>query len=213
MPARRAALPTDAPSGKAVSGKAGLRRIARANRARMAGAPATAAAQSLAQVGLAALAPFLPASGGTVAGYWPVRGELDPLALLRRLHEDGRRLALPAVLPGGGMEFRFWTPAAEMVAGAFDIPVPPPQSGVMAAPDILLVPLLAFDRQMYRLGYGGGFYDRALARLRRERPQTLAFGLAFGEQEAAPLPREAHDQPLDGVLTPAGLIAGAERQA
>ena len=192
-----------------VGRKARMRSVARARRARMDGDGAARAALDLAQAGMAALARFLPAAGAAVAGYWPVRGEIDPRPLLRLLHARGCALALPALLrDGGGMEFRFWTPDTGLVAGAFSIPVPPPQGGVMAAPDILLVPLLAFDRRLYRLGYGGGHYDRALARLRRAKPETLAFGLAFAAQETGPLPREAHDQPLDGVLTPSGLIGG-----
>ena len=209
MSACRATLPPDVPSSKA-----GLRRIARAARVRMGGDCAARAAGDLARVGLAALARFLPEDGGAVTGYWPVRGEIDPLPLLRLLHAKGCSLALPALPQGGGdMEFRFWTPAVSMVSGAFDIPVPPRQGGVMEVPDVLLVPLLAFDRRLYRLGYGGGHYDRALARLRRGSPQTLAFGLAFAGQEMESLPREAHDQPLDGVLTPAGMIVGTERRA
>ena len=189
------------------------RQVARSRRARIGGDDAARAAKDAARVGLSALVEFLPANGGgsvAVTGYWPVRGEIDPRPLLRLLHERGCVLALPA-LGDEGMEFRLWTQETEMVAGAFDIPVPPPESGVLAAADILLVPLLAFDRQLYRLGYGGGHYDRALARMRRHRPETRAFGMAFAEQEVARVAREAHDQPLDGVVTPAGLISKGER--
>ena len=186
------------------------RRLARIRRAQVSGDDAENGAREAARVGMAALAGLLPADGAVVAGYWPVRGEIDPRPLLRLLYERGCVLGLPAIGDAAGlMEFRRWTPTTRMRAGAFGIPVPPAENGVLEA-DILLVPLLAFDRRLYRLGYGGGYYDRALMRLRRDRPATRAFGMAFAEQEMERVAREAHDQPLDGVITPAGMVGNGE---
>lgn len=177
------------------------------------------ATKNLAQAGLEALDGLLSYGATNVTGYWPVLGEIDPQCLLQELHRRNATLALPAIIEKKvyDLEFRFWTPGTPVVAGAFDIPVAPPENGVMVEPDILLVPLLAFDQDGFRLGYGGGYYDGVLARLRsrtRNRPfRLLAFGLAFASQEIEALPREPHDQPLDGVLTPEGMIWTSESPA
>lgn len=163
-----------------------------------------AAAQSLAQAGLDMLGSL--ETGKNVTGYLPVRGEMDSLPLLNALHQKGFILALPAVVRADTreMEFRFWTPGTLLIDGAFDIPVPPAENGILKEPNILLVPLLAFDHNGFRLGYGGGYYDRALEKIRAKNPRVFAVGLAFNEQEINAVPREPHDQPLDAVLTPDG---------
>jgi 5-formyltetrahydrofolate cyclo-ligase len=109
------------------------------------------------------------------------------------------------VIPGPGMPLRFreWSPGCRMVAGAFGALIP--AEGAWLEPQVLIVPLLSFDRRGYRLGYGGGFYDRTLERL-RSRGATLALGFAFAAQEVAEVPTEPTDQPLDAVLTETGLI-------
>ena len=171
------------------------------------------AARWVARVGLNALAGERGESSA-VTGYWPVRGELDARPLLGWLHKRGCRIGLPAVTEENELEFRRWQPGDELQPGAFSIPVPPPENGVMDSPDVLLVPLLAFDWHGYRLGYGGGFYDRALVRLRRAKPSVRAYGLAFAEQELGRgVPREAHDQPLDGIFTPNGAIFRRKERA
>lgn len=186
---------------------------------RRANAADTTAAEKLAQVGLEALAGLLTSGATNITGYWPVRGEIDSRCLLHRLHERGAILSLPAVgeKKQRDLEFRFWTPETHLIADTFNIPAPAPESGVMEEPDILLVPLLAFDRDGFRLGYGGGYFDSVLTRLRgstRRRPfRLLAFGLAFTNQETEDLPREPHDQPLDGVLTPSGMIRNSKALA
>ena len=173
------------------------------------------AAQVLAEVGLATLRGFLQDGRNNITGYWPVRSEIDSRPLLHALHDTGFTLALPSLIKADTpeMEFRFWTPETPLIEGCFGIPTPPPESGVMETPDILLVPLLAFDRDGFRLGYGGGYYDRALQRFRHSAHRVLAFGVAFALQERETLPREPHDQPLDGVLTPEGLLYSREGNA
>lgn len=205
--------PPPAPEAPPSQAKAERRRDALRWRSRQPAELAERSARWVARVGLNALAEARGASV-EVTGYWPVRGELDARPLLAWLHKRGCRIGLPAVTEEKELEFRRWAPGGELQPGAFSIPVPPPENGVMARPDVLLVPLLAFDWHGYRLGYGGGFYDRALARLRREKPSARAYGLAFAEQELGRgVPREAHDQPLDGIFTQNGAIFRREKGA
>ncbi|MEJ0026907.1 MAG: 5-formyltetrahydrofolate cyclo-ligase [Rhizomicrobium sp.] len=140
------------------------------------------------------------APGAVVAGYFPFRDEADPRALMAALAAKGHRLALPSVEPGRPLTFRAWKMGDAMHASAFGIPEPLP-SAPEAVPDLVLVPLLAFDTTGHRLGYGGGFYDRTLAALK----DVTAIGVAYAGQEVAALPREAHDHPLDAVITENGL--------
>jgi 5-formyltetrahydrofolate cyclo-ligase len=133
-----------------------------------------------------------------------MRTELDPLPLLEALIDEGFSMALPVVqAKGAPLVFRCWRPDEPTVQAGFGTREPPAHHAI-AEPDILLVPLLAFDRLGYRLGYGGGFYDRTLNRLRALR-KIHAIGLAFDEQEIDAVPRLDYDQRLDGVLTPSGL--------
>ena len=141
--------------------------------------------------------------GETVSGYWPILTEVDPRPALMALHPD-RKIVLPVVDgPGQPLSFRFWTPEAAMIVGDFGAAIPVHKSG--ADPDILIVPLVAFDALGYRLGYGGGFYDRTLERLRSMRP-TVAIGLAYAGQRAEVLPVEPTDQPLDMIVTQQGVL-------
>lgn len=147
------------------------------------------------------------APGRAVAGYWPIRTEIDPRPTLHAL-AGTHDLCLPVV--GGTSEplaFRHWTPDTEMELGAYGaaIPVDP----VDMIPSILIVPLAAFDRRGYRLGYGGGFYDRTLEELRYA-GQITAIGFAFAIQEMDEVPREPTDQPLDLIVTENGVIAPAD---
>jgi 5-formyltetrahydrofolate cyclo-ligase len=146
------------------------------------------------------------AAGQAVSGYNPFGSEADCLPLLTRLAERGHVTALP-VMQGRSkpLAFRRWRVGGELVPGSFNIPVPPPEAGEVD-PGILIVPLLAFDRAGYRLGYGGGYYDRTLAAL-RARHEIIAVGLAFSIQEVADVPRTERDERLDYVLTERELIA------
>ncbi len=143
-----------------------------------------------------------PPPGGIVAGYFPFRDEADPRALLAALSALGHSLALPTVAAGQPLTFRAWKMGDAMRpnAGAFGIPEPLAEAPAVT-PALVLVPLLAFDAAGHRLGYGGGYYDRTLSLLKN----TRAVAVAYAGQEVAALPREAHDHPLDAVITEAGL--------
>jgi 5-formyltetrahydrofolate cyclo-ligase len=109
--------------------------------------------------------------------YWPFKGEYDPRAIARRLHAQGVSLALPVVMQKAApLVFRAWNPGARLVPGVWNIPVP--ADGETVLPDTLLVPLIGYDQQAFRLGYGGGFYDRTLAAM-PQRPVTLGIGFAL----------------------------------
>lgn len=140
--------------------------------------------------------------GGIVAGYAPFRTEIDPRPLMRRLARLGARVALP-VTPMRGTEaplsFREVDPERAPAPGRYGI-AEPDAACPTVEPDLVLVPLLAFDRGGRRLGYGAGWYDRTLADLRARRP-TPAIGLAYAAQEVERVPTDPHDVPLDGVCT------------
>ena len=143
--------------------------------------------------------------GCIVAGFSAIRTEIDPSALMDALHARGAVLALPvAVGRGQPLIFRAWTRDTVLVRGLYGI-LEPSSDAEEVEPDIVLVPLAAFDRRGHRLGYGGGYYDRTLQGLRRTKRITAA-GLAFSVQEIGELPIDAHDEPLDLVLTERDVI-------
>jgi 5-formyltetrahydrofolate cyclo-ligase len=153
---------------------------------------------------LAAIFPaaWLPDPGAVVSGYWPIRSEIDPRPLMRRLARLGARLALPVTPPRGSdgpLTFRLWTPDLALTVGGFGVHEPGADVPEVE-PDLLLVPLLAFDGRLHRLGYGAGHYDRTLAGLRSRKP-VRAVGLAFAAQAVDRLPEDPHDEVLDGVVT------------
>ncbi len=175
--------------------KAALRTLAYAARklAHAAGGDATAAL--LAEIG--------PVTGHVISGYMPIRTEISPLSAMAALATTNR-ICVPVIMGKGlPLSFREWTPDAVMVAGPFGALTP--ETGDFLTPDILIVPLVGFDRHAQRLGYGGGFYDRTLARLRAMGP-VRAIGLAYRAQELPPLPIEPTDQPLDCIVTEQGVI-------
>lgn len=138
-----------------------------------------------------------------VAGYYPMPDEIWPLPLMAALQSRGHSLALP-VMQGKAdpLLFRAWMPGDTLIAGTWGIRQPAPDRPAVL-PDILLVPLLAFDARGYRLGYGGGYYDRTLKALRALKP-VLAVGLALDELEVDAVPHLDYDERLDWVLTPSG---------
>lgn len=146
-----------------------------------------------------------PPEGHIVSGYMAIRTEIDPLAAMTALYAAGARLCVP-VIPGRGvpLEFREWHPGCTLVAGPFGALIP--EGGAELIPDTLIVPLLAFDATLNRLGYGGGYYDRTLQRLRAAGP-VRAIGFAFAAQEVPSLPIEPTDQPLDALVTENGPLA------
>ena len=151
------------------------------------------------------LAAVRVAPGEIVSGYRPIRTEIDPTPLMVALLERGARLCVPVVEgPARPLAFREWTPETPMEKGAFGAEIP--AEGAWLEPTLLIAPLLAFDRACARLGYGGGFYDRTLAKLRPARP-TRAIGFAFAGQEIQAVPRDPLDALLDGIVTETGFFS------
>ena len=142
--------------------------------------------------------------GRPLAGYWPMRTEIDPRPAMEAAASHGP-VALP-VMEGAArpLAFRRWSPGAALVSGGFGTFVP--EAAEEVVPEVLIVPCLAFTARGERLGYGGGFYDRTLAALRARGPVT-AVGFAFAAQEVEALPLEPTDEPLDLVVTEAGILA------
>lgn len=147
------------------------------------------------------------ADGSVVSGYLPVDEEFDVLPLLAAAAERGLPTGLP-VVPGKGepLVFRAWAPGEPLIEGVLGIPVPEETVDVIT-PNLLFVPMLAFDDAGFRLGYGGGFYDRTLSLLRERDPATLAVGVAFAAQRVDHVPRNHFDQPLDWIVTEEGAQA------
>lgn len=136
----------------------------------------------------------------TVSGFWPMAEELDIRPLMIELHDRGCRLALPVVVAKKQpLVFRAWRPGDPLEAGVFGTQHPAPTCEVLE-PDALIVPLLAVDEEGWRLGYGGGFYDRTLERLRGRRKVT-AMGVGFNDQIVPHVPHGPDDQRLDWLLT------------
>jgi len=181
-------------------GKAELRAQARALRAAL----AQAAPPDAAELAASHLPDEVLARVRSASVYRPMRHEMDCGPLTRRLARRGVRILLPAVV-GRSRPLAFRDTAAEpLVPDAAGLPAPPP-GAAEGVPDLVVVPLLAWDLAGRRLGYGGGYYDRTLAALRAEgAAPVLAVGLAFEGQRIDDLPQEAHDQNLDAILTEIG---------
>jgi len=183
--------------------KSDLRAAALAARDALSGEARAAAALAVAARGL----PVAVAPGTIVSAYSPIRSEIDPAPLMRSLGAQGARLALPAVMARGRtLAFRAWSPNDRLMLGPLGILEPSPAAAEVI-PDIVLVPLAAFDRLGHRIGYGAGHYDYTLAHLRKAKPivgkpkPIVAIGLAFAAQEIEAVPALSHDVPLDYVLT------------
>jgi 5-formyltetrahydrofolate cyclo-ligase len=176
--------------------KAELRTAGLAVRDALSETKRAAAVQAIARRGL----PVELVAGAVVAGYSPIRSELDPTPLMQALAAKGARLALPVITQRGqSLRFRIWHEGDRLLPGSLGILEPSP-AAVEVVPDIVLVPLAAFDRTGHRIGYGAGHYDRTLANLHKSRG-FAAIGLAFSGQEVATVPALQHDVPLDYVLT------------
>jgi 5-formyltetrahydrofolate cyclo-ligase len=144
---------------------------------------------------------LLPRSMGL---YWPFKGEYDPRALARSLDARGVRLALPVVVERARpVVFRAWRPGAPMQRGFGGILVP--AEGEALQPELLLVPLVGFDARGYRLGYGGGYYDRTLAAMPAK---PLSIGVGFELSRLATIHPQPHDVPMDLIVTELGVAAG-----
>jgi len=176
--------------------KAALRIEAQARRDALPAAARKAAAETIAVRKF----PLAVAPGTIVSGFMPLKSEINPLPLLQRLADAGAQLALPVVAGRGKpLIMRAWQWGEPLAAGVWGIREPKPEAAEVE-PDILLVPLLAFDRAGHRIGYGAGYYDLTIARLRARKPVT-AVGIGFAAQEIAKIPATVRDARLDLVLT------------
>jgi len=147
-----------------------------------------------------------------ISGFWPMDEEIDTLPLLTALHEAGHRLCLPVLRgPGQTLLFRAWAPRDDLVPAGFGTREPAAGQAELV-PEVLIVPLLAFDRDGFRLGYGGGFYDRTLQDL-RSGGGALAVGVGYAGQLCEAVPRDVFDQRLDWVVTERDSIQFAELPA
>lgn len=144
------------------------------------------------------------APGATVSAYWPMAEEIDIRPLMTALDACGIALALP-VVAGKGLPliFRRWKPGEPLHSASFGLSEPGPECAE-ARPDLMLAPLLAFDAAGRRLGWGGGFYDRTIAKLRRDGRLTVV-GIAFAGQEFERVPADSYDQAIDWVATEKGM--------
>jgi 5-formyltetrahydrofolate cyclo-ligase len=142
--------------------------------------------------------------GSVVSGFWPIRSEVDVRPLMFALWEKGARLALPAIIDRETIVFRELVRGAPLVEMGFGTAGPGEDAEVLD-PALMLVPLAAFDRRGHRIGYGGGYYDRAIERLDAKGQRPRLVGIAFDCQEVPSVPDEPHDIRLDSLLTESGL--------
>ena len=140
-----------------------------------------------------------------ISGFWPLADEIDTRPLLEALHKAGHKVLLP-VMQGANqpLVFACWAPGDKLVTGNFKTQEPAPEK-IKMVPQIMICPLLAFDRQGFRMGYGGGFYDRSIAQIQSNQPLTT-IGIAFAAQEVESVITGPYDQPLDKIITEKEVI-------
>lgn len=185
---------------KKPTSKADLRAEAKRMRAGAAQMYALEAAEKAAKQGLQMFSSFN--KGAIIAGYWPIGDELDPRFLMLALEQAGYRIALPVVsTENAPLTFRLWGQGDPLEKGALGT-MQPIEDAPEVTPNALLAPLLAFDEDCYRLGWGGGYYDRTLA----ANTEIKAFGFAYGAQFVENLPRSEFDWPMQGIITEEGVI-------
>jgi 5-formyltetrahydrofolate cyclo-ligase len=176
--------------------KAELRAAALSRRDALSDKQRDAAALALAKRGL----PFALIADQVVSGYFPIRNEIDPTPLMQKLAGQRARLALPCInARGQSLTFRAWSSGDRLMLGSLGIPEPSPAAAELI-PDIMLVPVAAFDRSGHRIGYGAGYYDYTFSHLRKAKA-IIGVGLAFAAQEIESVPALAHDVALDYVIT------------
>ncbi len=177
--------------------KADIRAEVLARRDRLTAPARAAAAEAIARRALAIVAAVGPR---LVAAYLPIRSECDSRPIIERLAASGMALALPAVVDSSTIVFRRYAPGAPLTASGFGTLAPPPDQPVVD-PELIIIPLVAFDRTGTRLGHGRGHYDRALARLAARGLRPRLVGIAFAVQEVEVIPGEPHDVRLDWIVT------------
>ena len=178
-----------------------LREVMQARRMQLPHAAMLSASQSIARH--FADHPIL-AFATSFAGYRAMRGELDVMGIFSLMARYEKQTALPCVTPEKSLQFRAWAQGDPLTRHALGMEEPTGDAPEIT-PDIILVPLLAFDGEGYRLGYGGGYYDRTIERLRGQGKPPLFIGVGFSMQEVDQVPTSAHDAPLDGILTELGV--------
>lgn len=184
------------------TGKASLRAASLAARDALGEAMRAEKSAAICRAGSASLAGSL---AQMVSGYYPIRSEVDAMPLLAALGKGGARLCLPAVLDRETIVFRQWNPVDPLVDVGWGTMGAPAEAPVVD-PDLILMPLAAFDRQGNRIGYGAGHYDRAIDRMRQKGLNPRLIGIAFDCQEVAEVPAGPYDIPMNGVLTESGLV-------
>lgn len=194
------------PDQAVAEAKSVLRKRMRTVRAEVSARNGDAAAQALKSQFMAQIDPQkLHTEGAVIAGYMALSGELDLEPTLNALLEHGLSLTLPVTGElGDALVFRAWRAGDALDMSRFGTLEPKPSAPVLE-PDVILVPLLAFDVRGNRLGFGGGYYDRTLAELRANK-KIAAYGIAFDEQEAEDVPSDVFDAPLNGIFTPSRFI-------
>ena len=137
-------------------------------------------------------------SNKIIGGYYPVNFEIDDLALLRKFKKNNFNISLPVIMKNFQMDFYSWSFSEPLKINKYGIPEP--ESKNIVYPDVLLIPLLAFDKNLNRLGYGGGYYDRLIEKLSKKK-NIIKIGLAFSIQEIDKVPINRYDQKLDYIVT------------
>ena len=195
-------------SSDPATAKAALRKVAAARRVVLMESDPDASARLAAQADIIINLARQERSAGIVAAYMPIRSELSPLPLVSALVAQGIETAMPETpSPGNPLVFRHWAPGDDLVDGPYGTQQPSPMAQIVV-PGVILVPMLAYDAACWRLGYGGGFYDRTLAALRTTGNSVAAIGIAFDGQLVDKVPVGPFDMPLDAVLTPSGVRSG-----
>lgn len=143
-------------------------------------------------------------AGTIVSGFFPIRSEIDPGALMEALEKKEVRLCLPVVSDRTTIIFRQWISGAAMVDTGFGTKGPD-ENAKIVDPDLMLVPLAAYDGKGNRIGYGAGHYDRAITKLKQKGKTPKLIGMAFSLQQVDAIPAEAHDQRLNGMITETGF--------
>jgi len=144
-----------------------------------------------------------------ISAYWPIRSEVDPRPILERAAAQGIALALPIVVERRELSFRAWTASQPLVPAGFGT-FEPHADAPESQPDVMLMPLAGFDRNRHRLGYGKGYYDKAIAAMRAAGHRPLLIGLAFSVQEVPTVPAESHDVRLDRIVTETAVWGGEQ---
>jgi len=148
----------------------------------------------------------IPESCRIIAGYMAIHSEVNIMPALAAFHTRGHTLCLPVVVGDGKpLVFRKWQPGEALIPGAYGIDTPPPSASEVI-PDAVIVPLAAFDKDGHRLGYGAGYYDKTIPKMRAQKKNILLVGAAYAQQQVEKIPVDEHDRKLDAVVTEKGVL-------